>query len=176
MTADWPFSSGNHANCHPCSTSFTSTSTRATINSSAQNFYKALFFSIDLICAEWLKAERQSWWQRTGLLLQPTTSGHKKSHSVICESSCIHLAFIRLVITGSWLAEAKNKHYLPWPLTLPTEYLPHFTQNTKINGAKTNMKGILENLFKNVGSNAENIWNAVQKIQWPHDTWQGNLG
>lgn len=88
-------------------------------------------FSIDPICIAWLKTENQSWWQRTGLLPQPTTTGHEKSHSVICKSSCIHLAFIRLVITGLWQVEAKNQLRLPWPLTLPTEYHPHFRLRTK---------------------------------------------
>lgn len=91
--------------CHPCSTSFTSTSTRAAINSSPSEFLRSPckfqspdFFPIDPICAAWLKAGEAESVAEDGITPQPTTSGHKKSHSVICASSCIHLAFIRLVI------------------------------------------------------------------------------
>lgn len=48
-----------------------------------------------------------------------------------------------LWLTGLCLAEAKKKQRLPWPLTLPTEYVPQFTPNTKNKLCKNKHKGYL---------------------------------
>lgn len=64
----------------------------------------------------------------------------QENHPVICKSSCINLAFIRLVINRPPSSGSREQTVSAWPLTLSAECVAASHSVQKMSGGNTNMK------------------------------------